>query len=1776
MEKLLLSWVDTRLPLFFAYSQKTLLKYGKALLLLFLFLFTASYAQAQVVVTTTATGGTDISADNAANSLGGGTFTTLGDIVISETSMTNFRASQTLTIVAPTGWQFGNGGITNTVTGDNGSQNVSIGVITYTSTTLSIPINVTGTNKRDIIRLIGVRVKANSGADIPASGILTASFTATSPASSIGITNTTSLGALSQKVGQVSKLAITTQPSSTTYGSAIGTSVVKSQDQFGNLSTTNLPSNLNVTAIISSGTGTLNNNVLNIGTTGTNGTVTFSNLNATTAGVKRITFSAPGLTSAISNEFTVNQRPLTVTASAQSKIYDGNNVATASLTNNALSGDVVVATAGQALFSDKHVGTGKTVSISGITIGGAAAGNYSLSSTNATTTASITAKSIALEGVSAETKVYDGTTSASLTGTPSFNSAISGDDVSVDLNAMTATFDTKAVGTNKQIIISNPTAALRGGDAGNYTLTTNVKGAITPLAIVGEVTVANKVYDKTTAATISSRTLQGEISGDVVSYIGGTATFDNENVGTGKTVAVSGLGLTGADAGNYTVNTTATATADITKRAIVLTVNAADKAYDGTTSAEATISSNIISGDNLTVEYGSAVFASKAVGTHTVTVSGISFVGPDQDNYAIPDGGEATGTASITKKALVMSNASADDKVYDRTNAAIISGDLNGIIPGDEVTVNHAGAFASINVGNNIQVNVVSTLSGADAGNYTIAQPSGLVADITPKELTVLNAAALGKVYNAKRATTITGTLDGMIAPDVVTLVGTGNFQSSEVGTRNVTSTSTLGGASAGNYTLVQPTNLSATITPKPLSIGSILAQSKIYDGNINATVTGTLGGVEADDVNDVTLQFSGTFSDPNVGTNKAVTANATLTGDKAFNYSLTQPVGLTANITAKQLTVSGITAVSRVYDRTTVATLQGTPVLSGLQDGEAVDFNMAGLTASFATKTVGNNKAVTVTGNPLTGPNAGNYSLAQISGLTASITPLALTISGAVANNKVYDGNTSATFAGTLTGVILNDVVALNKVANFATPNVGNNIAVTSTSTLTGGDATNYSLTQPTGLAANITGKVLTIANAAAANKVYDGNNVATITGTLSGLAPGDNVTLNLSGTFAQVNVGTGITVTSTSTITGPQSTNYTFNQPTNLTANITPRPLTISNIKAQDKIYDKTTAATISATLGNVVPGDEVIWNGVGTFASFRVNRQNQADTPKPISVTYNSYTLSGAQSSNYTVSFATPTGLSAIINPLKLTPVVAASYEFEYGSSTQGQLVISTNGLIGVISPDHVQLYITVNFPNVNVGDYSGVVVGLSLGSTDKDNYYISPTTANVNIKITPKALTITATGPTRVYDGTDIAVLNLTDNRINADDITITYTSAKFNNKNVGTNKPITIAGLAISGTKAANYVLTNPPVATTGAITRKPLMVTGLTANEKVYDGLRDVLGFTGTVAMVGKVDGDDITLNGQPTGLCDNKDAGDRLVTLSGLTHSGVDAGNYALTMPAGMTMRITPKTVIGSFVAEDKLWDGNTNAAVSSFTIVDKITGDDVSFTGVARFLDSEMGIDKPVVFDITTASLTGLQKANYVLGSINNAVADIINPLPVTLVSFNAKTQNNQVVLSWTTATEIDNDYFQIERSADGKNFTAIGKVKGNGNSNTLLNYTFKDASPLVATAYYRLKQVDFNGKFEYSKVVSLQQKGAVVTSVAIKAYPNPTNDLLNLDLSHLSEAKIKIQVIGLDGHIVKAFEVQGGKVQSLDMTELAAGSYVVKLTGPEVNTFQRIVKR
>jgi hypothetical protein len=156
---------------------------------------------------------------------------------------------------------------------------------------------------------------------------------------------------------------------------------------------------------------------------------------------------------------------------------------------------------------------------------------------------------------------------------------------------------------------------------------------------------------------------------------------------------------------------------------------------------------------------------------------------------------------------------------------------------------------------------------------------------------------------------------------------------------------------------------------------------------------------------------------------------------------------------------------------------------------------------------------------------------------------------------------------------------------------------------------------------------------------------------------------------------------------------------------------------------------------------------------------------------------------------------------------------------------------------------------------------------------------------------------------------------------------------------------------------------------------------------------------------------------------------------------------------------------------------------------------------TGGSEFLFDAVSPTSTTEYNVlATSTITGCSV--QLLATATVTVTDI--PLPVELLTFMATDQLKSVKLDWTTASETDNDYFSVERSLDGEFWSEIGQVKGSGTTTSVTAYTFTDHHPVVGYQYYRLRQVDFDGEFEYSKVILVLRNGD--SSFTLEVYPVP----------------------------------------------------------------------
>ncbi|WP_207434611.1 T9SS type A sorting domain-containing protein [Sabulibacter ruber] len=272
--------------------------------------------------------------------------------------------------------------------------------------------------------------------------------------------------------------------------------------------------------------------------------------------------------------------------------------------------------------------------------------------------------------------------------------------------------------------------------------------------------------------------------------------------------------------------------------------------------------------------------------------------------------------------------------------------------------------------------------------------------------------------------------------------------------------------------------------------------------------------------------------------------------------------------------------------------------------------------------------------------------------------------------------------------------------------------------------------------------------------------------------------------------------------------------------------------------------------------------------------------------------------------------------------------------------------------------------------------------------------------------------------------------------------------------------------------------------------------------------------------------------------------------------------------------------------VETEGVWHVEPNAQPSSgtFTAYAYLQGfpnlTDNKFALLIRPLHSTSGrdwttgggtLDAPGKDGRTLAS--GYAKRNFITPFGQVGIATLETVLPVTWLSVQAERKNQQVEVKWATASEINNDRFEVEFSADGKNFSLAGTVQGAGNSSTIQEYHFHHVRSTNAPTYYRVKQVDFDGKFEYSKTVSV--KGGSPAVAQVNLYPNPSADLVYLANITLEPTAV-VEILDLKGLRVESVQpVSRGQNPAIQVKHLPAGNYILRVQNAGQLIQQRFIK-
>ena len=1296
-------------------------------------------------------------------------------------------------------------------------------------------------------------------------------------------------------------------------------------------------------------------------------------------------------------------------------------------------------------YETKDVRPDQTVTLSDLTLTNEGAENYMLDKTSLTGTGTIRQRALTpaiKPGVRFDKEYDGGKTARALTQNDcKMTGLIAGDSVAL---SGTGEYQNKNAGMHS---VTYTGLVLTGTDAGNYKLQRSTlrgmgeiaRKTLTIKPMSG--TYFTKTYDgnawvREKLALDTNYKLWGIVPGDDAALDEDCArgiyeTVNAQAAGQKQDVKFDSLFLKGADKANYAlaVTTKFEDAGRITPKQLAITVKSGarfDKTYDGTRDTAETLRkgrdytlSGFIMAEGSTIEIApvKGTYANKNAGIDkNVTFTGLKLTGKGAGNYRLSTANITGFRGTITARALTIDpvEGALFTKTYDGTRTVTeplmrnVNYTLTGALAGDSVWMPEAsvtGTYATKDVQAGARQNVTFTnltLMGTDAANYTIA-PSMEVAHagvIKPKELT-LNSMGAGFVKTYDSTTDVLQPL----AKDV-------------------------------NYTL-------------------------------SGFAAGEGAGIEL-------AQTTGRYWDKNAAAYKsAIFDDVRLTGSGAGNYVLntTQFVG-SGKIDPKAITLTlrDSARFDKVYDgtdalRQTIDKSHYT--LAGVYEGDDLILRTDASGRYTAGKNVGVDKAVTF-GVDLAGTDAANYTMPTYA-LTGkgTISPRALRMEAVYPGmkcEKTYDGNDRA--AETLQEYVNyrlqdrigGDAVSLDETAaegHYQTKNaqdVGKKQDVTFRNlALKGADKDNYTLADSWTVenAGYIARRDLTVTPMGSRryDKVYDGSLdvkdglpslVKNVDYTLSGFVPGEGADARFqaeSAWYDDKDVGVDRNVTIQGVLIGTGMANYTPSPRMSGTGTISKRPLGITFTAAPiKKTYDGTTSAIAALrqgehyTLTNVVAGEEglLTLSGTGVFSD--------KNAGKGKTVNFTGLTLAGMGAGNYAMPTAAHTGTGEIA-PKELTlakhgaPYFAKVYDGNTNitEAMQRDTNYKIDGVVAgedatVVTLDEAAArgaYATKNAQAA--GDGQDVTFSsLRLTGTGAGNYTIAAShTFRDGGKITPKTLTAALSGGARfdkTYDGTrDVRALANADYTLagvvaGEEGMLALKGTGQYSDKNAGTGKAVTFAGLTLDGEGAANYVLSATTLSATGDIAKRALTMekTAGTHFTKVYDGNKNV---TQTLqrgvnyTLTGAVEGEDDTVVSIDTtlahGAYQTKDAqeGDAMqdVDFTGITLTGTGAGNYTLgsTMTIAGAGKITPKELnvdLASGVHFDKTYDGDANVTQTlskgtNYTLTNFVAGEGAGITldetVRGQYADKNAGADKAVTFDGLT--LTGTGAGNYKLNRTN-----------------------------------------------------------------------------------------------------------------------------------------------------------------------------------------------
>jgi len=757
---------------------------------------------------------------------------------------------------------------------------------------------------------------------------------------------------------------------------------------------------------------------------------------------------------------------------------------------------------------------------------------------------------------------------------------VSGLTVALSLGA-SQSINTSSTGSNATATITVANGKGITLSAGGLAFTSYGGGATAPLTVSGASAGALELNNAPVTLTTTSALAVGTYT-LIAKSLSATGV-----TGTPGALTITGSGLAAGTAGSLSVvNGQLILTVTSTVTTYTLTYNG-----NGNTSGTAPV--------DATSPYVSGATVTALGNTGSLAKTGSTFAGWNT-------AANGSGTAQAAGSTFSMSAANTILYAQWTINNYIVSFDAN---TGSGSMINQTIAYgSSANLTSNSFIKTGysfagwNTLSNGTGTSYTNSQSytmgaanATLYAQWTPNNNTLIfdgNGATSGSTASQTIATNATAnlTLNGFIRTGYnftgwsTTAGGSviyADGASYTIGTSNSTLYAVWTIASlptisySGSLTTVNTIYGTASVTPATFSVSGSSLTNNI---TLSAPTGYELSSGSGYSTSLILTQIGGVVSSTTINVRLAAT---TPVGTYSGNIVLTSAGATDANVATVSslvspaaLTISGLTGANKEYDGTTAATFTGTASYVGLVNGETPSISGTP-SATFNTASIGTSKPITVVG--YTAPTA-NYTITQPA-LSADITAKVLTVSGASASNKPYDGTTTASIAGgSLVGVISLDVVTLTQAGNFVSANVGSGISVTPNFSISGTDAGNYVLTQPSGLSADITQASQTITFGALANQtvgVADYSPSATINSPLT-------ITYTSSNSAVATIVGGLIHVVGagTTTITASQAgnVNYTAASDVNQSLTVSNPPLAAWEVTGLTN-YGPTQLDTISA---------------------------------------------------------------------------------------------------------------------------------------------------------------------------------------------------------------------------------------------------------------------------------------------------------------------------------------------------------------------------------------------------------------------------------------------------------------------------------------------------------------------------------------------------------------------------------------------------------------------